>query len=210
MPNEEEPLTVMMMKKKKKKIILVTGTPGVGKTALSRLLASKLNALHIDLGELVKRENLTSGIDKARDSLIADMDKVSRRVQEIIRECERDVIVDGHYAVDVVPSDNINLVFVLRRNPDELKKTMEERGFRKEKIYENLAAEILDVCLVDAISACGSEKVCEIDVSGIEIDKVIEDMLLILKGKKKCEIGIVDWLGKLEAENRLHHFLKNI
>jgi len=197
------------VKKKNRKIILISGTPGVGKTAVSRLLASKLNALHIDLGELVKCENLVSGIDKTRDSLIADIDKVSRRVQEIIKDSDRNVIVDGHYAVDVVPSDTVNLVFILRRDPDELKKTMEERGFRKKKIYENLAAEILDVCLVDAISACGCEKVCEIDTSGKRIDEVVEHVLLILKDKKKCAIGIVDWLGKLEAENRLHHFLKD-
>jgi len=195
-------------KKKKQKIILVTGTPGVGKTAVSRLLSSKLNALHIDLGELVKRENLTSRIDKARDTLIVDMDKVSRRVQEIIRDSDCDVIIDGHYATDVMPLESINLIFVLRRNPDELKKAMEERDFREEKIYENLAAEILDVCLVDAISACGSKKVCEINVSSRGIKEVAEDMLLILEGKKTCAVGIVDWLGKLEAEGRLHHFLK--
>lgn len=200
----------MTMMKKNKKIVLVTGTPGTGKTAASHLLASKIDALHIDLGELVKRENLSSGIDKARDSLIVDMDKVSRRVQEIINDCDCNVIIDGHYATDVLPSESVDLVFVIRRNPDELKKTMEERGFKEEKIYENIAAEILDVCLVDAISACGSEKVCEIDASGKGIDEVTEDMLLILNGKKKCAVGIVDWLGKLEAEGRLRNFLKDL
>lgn len=196
----------MMMKQK---IILVTGTPGVGKTAVSHLLASKLNALHVDLGDLVKRENLTSGIDKTRDTLIADIDKVTRRVQEIINGSNSNVIVDGHYATDVVPSETVDFVFVLRRNPDELKKTMEEREFREEKIYENLAAEILDVCLVDAISACGSEKVCEIDASGRGIEEVKEDMLMVLNGKKKCKVGVVDWLGKLEAEGRLSQFLRD-
>jgi len=204
--NGEESLSV----KKKQKIILISGTPGVGKTAVSRLLASKLNALHVDLGDLVKRENLASGIDKTRDTLIADINKVSRRVQEIIKRCDCDVIIDGHYATDVVPSETVDLVFVIRRNPDELKKTMENRGFKKGKIYENLAAEILDVCLVDAISACSSEKVCEIDTTGIEIEEVTEDMLLVLNGKKTCTVGIVDWLGKLEAEGRLHLFLRDL
>lgn len=199
----------MIMMKKKQRILLVTGTPGVGKTAVSRLLASKLDALHIDLGELVKRENLTSGVDKTRGTLIADINKVSARVQEIIKNCNCDVVIDGHYGTDIIPSEDIDLIFVLRRNPDGLKKTMEEREFKEEKIYENLAAEILDICLVDAISACGPKKVCEIDTSGKEIEKVVEDMTLILNEKKKCKVGIVDWLGKLEAENRLHLFLKD-
>lgn len=198
-----------MMMMMKTRTILVTGTPGVGKTAASRLLASRLNGLHIDLGDLVKRENLTSGTDKARDTLVADADKVSKRVQELIKKSNCDVIIDGHYAHEVVSPDSVSIVFVLRRNPDSLKKTMEERGFKEAKIYENLAAEILDVCLVDVVTAFGSAKVCEIDTSNMKIEEVVEEILLILSGKKKCNIGTVDWLGKLESESRLHLFLKD-
>jgi len=191
-----------------KRIILVTGTPSVGKTAISRLLASKLDAVHIDLAELVKRENLISGIDKARETLIADTGRVSKRIQEIMRESEGDVIIDGHYAVDVVSAKNIHVVFVLRRDPDELKGFMEDRGFKERKLWENLAAEILDVCLWDAVSACGSDKVCEIDATGKRVEDIVEDMISVLEGRKKCRVGVVDWLGKLEAEGRLHEFLK--
>jgi adenylate kinase len=192
-----------------KRVILITGTPGVGKTAVSNLLASRLEATHIDLAKLVKREKLTSGVDKARGTLIADTEKVSERVQGIIRGCERDVIIDGHYAVDVLPAEEIHLVFVLRRDPEELKETMESRGFRERKLWENLAAEILDVCLWDAVRACGSEKLCEIDVSGKEIEEVVKEIVLILEGKRKRSLGIVDWLGKLEREGRLQDFLKD-
>ena len=191
-----------------RRVILVTGTPGVGKTSVSRLLASKLDAVYINLAELVERERLISGVDKARETLIADTPRVSKRVQEIIKSSEGDVIVDGHYAVDVVSTKDVHVVFVLRRDPDDLKGLMENRGFKERKLWENLAAEILDVCLWDAVSACGSDKVCEIDVSGKRIEEVVEDMLLTLEGRRKCQVGIVDWLGKLEEEGRLHEFLK--
>ena len=191
-----------------RKVILVTGTPGVGKTSISRLLASKLDAVYINLGELVEQESLISGVDKARGTLIADTDRVSKRVQEIIKSSKHDIIVDGHYAVDVVPTKNVHMVFVLRRDPSELKGFMENRGFKERKLWENLAAEILDVCLWDAVSACGSDKVCEIDVSGKKIEDVAEDMILMSEGRKKCRVGIVDWLGKLDGEGRLHEFLK--
>jgi adenylate kinase len=194
--------------KRFRRVILVTGTPGVGKTSISRSLASKLDAVYVSLAELVERERLISGVDKARGTLIADMDRVSKRMQEIIKSSERDVIVDGHYAVDIVPPKDIHLVFVLRRDPIELKSVIESRGFSERKLWENLAAEILDVCLWDAVSACVSDKVCEIDVSGKKIEEVVKDIILVLEGKEKCQVGIVDWLGKLEGEGRLSEFLK--
>ena len=184
------------------------GTPGVGKTVVSKLLASKTDAVYINLAELVKRENLILSVDKARDTLIADVDKVSKRIREILESSERDVVIDGHYAMDVVSAKDVHLAFVLRRNPDELKKTLENRGFREKKLWENLAAEVLDVCLWDAVSSCGSEKVCEIDVSDKKVEAVVKEILSILNGEEKCRVGIVDWLGRLEAEKRLHEFLK--
>lgn len=188
---------------------MITGTPGVGKTAVSRLLVSKLDATHVDLAELVKKENLVSGFNKARRTLIADTNKVSERIKEIIKGSNKDVIVDGHYAVDVVPAGDVHLVFVLRRNPDELKRLLEDYGFEGRKLWENLAAEILDVCLWNAVSACGSDKVCEIDVSGREIGEVVEEIVSVLEGKRECEKGVVDWLGKLEKEGRLQDFLNH-
>lgn len=192
-----------------KQIILITGTPGVGKTAVSLFLASKLDAMHVDLAELVKKENLVSGFDKARGTPIADTNRVSKRVKEIIGRSKKDVIVDGHYAVDVVVAKDIYLVFVLRRNPEELKRLLEDYGFEGRKLWENLAAEILDVCLWDSVSACGSNKVCEIDVSDREIGEVVEEIVSVLEGKRKCETGVVDWLGKLEKEGRLQDFLEH-
>ena len=191
-----------------RRIILVTGTPGVGKTTVSRLLASELNAVYVSLAELVERERLISSVDKTRGTLIADTDRVSMRIQEIIGSSECDVVVDGHYAVDVVQAKDVYIVFVLRRDPTELKDVMENRGFRERKLWENLAAEILDVCLWDAVSACGSDKVCEIDVSGKKTEEVIKNIILTLEGRKKCRVGIVDWLGKLEGAGRLHEFLR--
>lgn len=192
-----------------KRVILITGTPGVGKTNVSSRLASRLDATHVDLSKLVEQEKLISGVDKDRGTLIADTKRVSERVQGIIKSCDRDVIIDGHYAVDVLPTEAIHLVFVLRRDPEELKEAMENRGFTERKLWENLAAEILDVCLWDAVRACGSEKVCEIDVSGKRIEEVVEEIVLVLEGKGKRSVGIVDWLGKLEREGRLQDFLKD-
>jgi adenylate kinase len=191
------------------RVIVVTGTPGVGKTVVSSLLASRLNAFHIDLGELVKREKLWSDMDKRRKTLIADMPKLSKVVQGMIGSSEMDIVLDGHYAVDVVPAESVHVAFVLRREPDELRLLMRKRGFEGKKLKENLAAEVLDVCLYNAVKVCGVEKVCEIDVTGKRTDDVVKEAVAVLEGRKACAVGIVDWLGKLEKEGRLEEFLED-
>ncbi len=192
-----------------KKVILVTGTPGVGKTTVSQKLASKLGALYIGITDLVKKEKLIASVDDVRRTLIADTEKVSKRVQEILESSKGNIVIEGHYAVDVVSKKEVNTVFVLRRDPTELMGVLEKRGFEGKKLWENLAAEILDVCLLDALSACGADKVCEIDVSGKTVEQVVEEIVLVLEKRKVCRSGIVDWLGKLENEGRLGEFLRD-
>ena len=148
------------MNEKIPRIFIVTGAPGVGKTAVSALLASKLGAVHVDVGQLVVKEQLVAGKDAARGTLIADAEKVSNSVMKIVTETKGDAVLDGHYAVDVVPPENVLRVFVLRRSPEELKPILEARGWRGMKLWENLACEVLDVCLINALNACGENKVC--------------------------------------------------
>ncbi len=188
---------------------MVTGTPSVGKTVVSILLASRLNAFHIDLGKLVEQEKLWSDVDKTRGTLVVNISKLSKRVQEMIELSEQDIVLDGHYAVDVVPARNIHIAVILRREPDELRQTMQKRGFKGKKLKENLAAEILDICLYNAVKVCGEEKVHEIDVTGKKADEVVEEVVAVLEGKKLCAVGTVDWLGKLEKEGRLKEFLED-
>lgn len=181
----------------------------MGKTTVSKQLATRLHAFHVNLAELVKHEGLTSGYDRTRGTLIADTDKLAKRVQQVIEEHEGKIIIDGHYALDVVEKTQVSRVFVLRRHPEQLKEQMENRRFKGAKLWENLAAEILDVCLYDAIMNVGVEKVCEVDTTNKTVDEVVHEILSVLSGKKECNAGMIDWLGTLERENSLDQYLKH-
>ncbi len=189
--------------------ILITGSPGVGKTSVSRILASKLNARYIGITALVKKENLIISIDKKRETLVADTKKLQERLVDILSALEGKIIIEGHYAVDVVPEKDVYAVFVLRRNPLDLKIILENRKYPEKKVWENLACEILDVSLLDALSACCADKVCEIDVSNKTVEAIANEIIMVLEKKKKCTYGIVDWIGKLENTGQIEKFLRN-
>ena len=154
-----------------KQVILITGTPCTGKTTTAKQLTKKLKAEYINLTDYAKTYGLTLGEDKERKTTIIDEEKMCAKLSETIDASgKNDIIIDGHYAAAVTPTDLVTQVFVLRRNPKELKKFMEKCGFEEPKMWENLSAEILDICLVEALEAQPG-KVCELDVTG----KPVED-----------------------------------
>jgi adenylate kinase len=169
-----------------------------------------MDANYLGITELVKKHKLFTSVDEERDTLIVDMEKVEKYLQEILANTRGTTVIDGHYAVDIVPTKHVNTVFVLRRDPRQLKAVLETRGYDKKKVWENLTAEILDVCLYDALSVYGSDKVCEIDLSDKTVETVVEEVSQVLKKKKNCKQGLVDWLKKLENDGRLEDFLKNM
>ena len=191
-----------------KRVILITGTPCVGKTSTAKQLADKLNAQFINLTDFAKTYNLTSGEDTERQTTIIDEEAMQKKLKETIETSKHtNIIVDGHYAAAVTPNKQVTIVFVLRRNPKELKEFMRKCGFSEAKIYENLSAEIIDTCLVEAMQT-QSGKVCELDVTGKSVDDTVTQILDVLDKRKNCYAGIVDWLGMLEREGLTDQYLK--
>jgi adenylate kinase len=191
-----------------KRVILITGTPAVGKTTTAKALAAKLNAEYINLTDFAKTHNLTLGEDTERDTLIVDDENFQQTLTEAIDASpNQTIIVDGHYAAAVTPREYVPQVFVLRRNPKELKVLMEQKGYTGTKIWENLQAEIIDVCLGEAVEVHAG-RVCELDVTGKTTEEIVEDIVAVLEKRKTCIIGTIDWLGTLEKEGILDQYLK--
>jgi adenylate kinase len=192
-----------------KRVILITGTPCTGKTATAKQLATTLpDAKYINLTDYAKTNDLTLGEDKERKTVIIDEAKMRKKLAETINASDNaNIIIDGHYASAVTPRELVFKVFVLRRNPKELKGFMERCGFEGVKLWENLSAEILDVCLIEAVQT-QEGKVCELDATGKTVEEVIGEIMDVLERGKKCFVGYVDWLGMLEREGLTDQYLK--
>ncbi|HUK84915.1 MAG TPA: adenylate kinase family protein [Candidatus Acidoferrum sp.] len=191
-----------------KRVILITGTPCTGKTTTSKILTTKLNAEFINLTDYAKTFGLTLEEDKERKTIIINEEKMRTHLAETINSADNaNIIIDGHYASSVIPTELVTKVFVLRRNPKELKKFMEKCGYTGTKMWENLSAEILDVCLIEAMQE-QQGKVCELDITSKTVEEVVTEILGVLEKGKKCYSGIVDWLGMLEREGLTDQYLK--
>ncbi len=161
-----------------KKVIIISGTPGTGKTVLGKALVKEgKKGEHLELGEMIKKEGLYLGYDHGRDTLIMDEEKFREKIREIMEreeeEKERFLVMDGHVA-DLISKDLVDLVVVLKCNPKVLRERLKEKGYFEEKIEENVEAEIMEICLNDALEAFGEEKILVIDTSINSLEKAVE------------------------------------
>jgi len=114
--------------------ILITGVPGVGKTTVSRLLAESMGWQLVNISELAEVETLTTGFDSIRGTSVVDMEGMRERLTAIIEKAEGPIVVEGHFAYDVVPPEGVSHAFVLRRSPWILKEELEARGYPGDKV----------------------------------------------------------------------------
>ncbi|MGY5852999.1 MAG: adenylate kinase family protein [Candidatus Thorarchaeota archaeon] len=186
------------------KSFLIGGTPGTGKTEIARVVAAHFNKPLIAIGDLARDGGCISEHDKDRETDIIDEDCL---VNEIINELELTEIhpvIEGHY-IDLVPSEFVEKVFILRTHPDTLKKRLLERDYPANKVKENIEAEIIGVCQMDALDSFGEANVFEIDTSELNVEEAAEKLLQLLKDDN--EPIRIDWMEMLEAQGILDQYL---
>lgn len=139
-------------KRRKSIVVCVSGTPGTGKTTLSKLICRKFGLKYVDLNNILKK-TASLGYDKKRDSYIIDEEKVSREVEKILKKenekSKRGVVFDSHLSHFIKPK-LVDLCIICTCKLKELKRRLQGRGYKKEKVKENLEAEIFQVCEEEA------------------------------------------------------------
>ena len=162
--------------------IIVTGTPGTGKTRVAEALGKKLKLPVLHVNELIKEKELYSGIENG--SLIVNLGLLVKELANFKG------IAEGHILCEV--KLNADWVFVLRTSPPELRKRLFYKGFRKEKLKENVEAEMLDYCSIRARQ--NYRKVFDIDTTSRTVDETVQKIVEVMRGGKGDK---VDWTSYL-------------
>jgi len=172
-------------------VIVVSGVPGTGKSTVTARLAEILGWEKIDLSEVAIRHGLILQEDKERRTYVIDEDALRAWIRR--KASNTPLVIDSHYG-EIVDDDLLLKLFVLRVHPKVLTERLLRRGWHPRKVAENVEAELLGVCTVNALEEHPREKVCEIDATNKTPNKVVEEILRILAGEGECVIGI-DWLS---------------
>lgn len=148
--------------------IIITGTPGVGKTSHCELLAQNIPSLtHLSINTLVKERGCHEGWDEVAQSWIVDEDTLLDALEEDRIGKKGGYIIDWH-ACDLFPRAWIDLVVVLRTATETLYDRLKARNYKEAKLQENMDAEIMDVILDEARESYDEEVVVELRSEGLE------------------------------------------
>ena len=194
------------------KIIIISGTPGCGKTSVANELSKLVKAKIISLNELAISHDFSFEYDNERKTYIVDfkifLPYIMKKIRKVKKENPQFLIIESHFS-DIIPNKYIDHIFILRCDPDELVNRLKGKNYDLKKITENVQTEILGNCVNYFIQKKTKKPLFEIDTTNLSIESVantIEDILDGKKDGKKYYIGEIDWLEKLYQEDRLKEF----
>jgi adenylate kinase len=183
------------------KVIILSGTPGVGKTVLGKLLAKRTGFTFLSLGDLVKKGRLHKGFDRQARSYLINEPAVRKKLGGHFEDRRaKGVIFETHSLTRILPHKTRGMVaIVLRLDPVILAKRLRARNWPKLKIWENVEAEMIDVSLYDSLKTLGKNRVLEIDATGKHPEELVRKILRALSRNKRWSLrSSPDWLKKYD------------
>lgn len=176
----------------------MTGTPGSGKTTISKKLSSELGFKYFNVSEVAVEHEFVDSYDEAMDSLNLDEDKLldylevfisfpefllnNSHLQPKLGSHEGGVIVDYH-SCEMFPERWFDGVFVLRCDNTTLFDRLTTRGYKENKIQENLECEIFGAILEEARESYPEEIVYELE--NINPDQINQNISQIVEWAKR-------------------------
>uniref|UniRef100_A0A182N0J9 Adenylate kinase isoenzyme 6 homolog n=1 Tax=Anopheles dirus TaxID=7168 RepID=A0A182N0J9_9DIPT len=146
--------------------ILVTGTPGTGKSELCRRLAEQLGLEWRSVSEIVSANKYVEEYDEEFECPVLDEDRLLDHLEPLM--AQGGSVVEYHSS-ELFPERWFEAVYVVRCSTSLLYDRLQARDYGKHKIQSNMECEIFQIPLDEARDAYRKEIIYEL-VSDTEQD----------------------------------------
>ena len=148
--------------------ILITGTPGVGKTTTAQLIAERLPGFKcLEVGALIKEHKLGE-YDEEFDTYITDEESEDKLLDMMEPMCTTGGCIVDFHSPELFPERWFELVLVLRTDSTALFDRSTSRGYSSKKRSENLECEIMQVVLEEARESYDANIVHEVPSNNLD------------------------------------------
>ena len=148
--------------------MLITGTPGAGKSSLADAIAKKIGHKYINVGDIVKDKKFFSSYDDEFDTYIMDEDSEDQLLDYLEPMIKEGGCVVDYHSPGIFGESWFEIVLVLRTDTDVLFDRLTERGYGERKRTENMECEIMDVVVEEARESYDPEMVHEVPSNSLE------------------------------------------
>ncbi len=143
-------------------IVVVTGTPGCGKTKIAKYLSKEYKGDYAYCREFFSKDSILS-VDKDGTKVI-DVSLFVKDIEKFIKKYKgKLLVIDGHLS-HYIHKKFVDLCLVVTCDIKVLRKRLDKRKYSKKKVRENMDSEIFAVCLTEAQE--NKHKIKTVDTSG--------------------------------------------
>jgi adenylate kinase len=134
--------------------ILITGTPGCGKTTLAKKIAEKIGCFCINEKDFALQNKIGSFNDE--NELEIPIEKIEKKMNSFLKK-QKNIVLEGHVLCEAKLA--VDKVVLISIDPEELEARLEQRAYSPVKIMDNVFCEGIDYCKKHVLRNYSKKKV---------------------------------------------------
>ena len=139
--------------------IVITGSPGTGKTSVAKVLAEELGCGAVNEKEFALEKGIGKW-DSESNELVVPLELLEKELNRLLHNT-KDIIIEGHLLCEI--KLKVDCCIVLRLDPEVLESRLGRRSYSEEKIQDNVFCEGIDYCKKHALRNYEKKIVLEVE-----------------------------------------------